>query len=120
MLKHFVGTKAMPNIALLSTMWSGINECSKLERREEELCNTFWHDMLKTGAAYHRFEDTTDSAWDIITPLLNAEPVELKFQQELRDGIPVPSTDAGKSVKSKWQNKLINVLADLLRALFRW
>ncbi|KZP32033.1 hypothetical protein FIBSPDRAFT_944618 [Athelia psychrophila] len=119
MLQYFVGAKAMPNIALITTLWSGTSQ-SAAENRETELCSTFWEEMLNNGATYYRFEDTTDSAWDVITPLLAAEPLELLFQKELRTGIPIAKTQAGSSVTQKLQRILTNVLTDLLRVLFRW
>ncbi|KZP05679.1 hypothetical protein FIBSPDRAFT_765554 [Athelia psychrophila] len=118
MLQQFVGAKAMPNIALITTLWSSTSQ-SAAENRETELHSTFWGELLDNRATYRRFEDTTDSAWDIITPLLDAEPLDL-FQKELRTGIPVAQTQAGNSVKQKTQRMLANVLTDVLRVALRW
>ncbi|KAF7970672.1 hypothetical protein HWV62_23260 [Athelia sp. TMB] len=97
MLKSMCGADAMPNVALVSTMWSCAG--SKFLSRETELRSTFWKDMITNGAAYRRFEDSTQSAWDIITPLLALETVELSFQQEISNGCSVPETQAGRSAR---------------------
>ena len=87
------GADVMPNVALVSTMWScaGRNFIS----REAELRGTFWKDMIANGATYRRFEDSAESAWDIISPLLALGAVELSFQQEINNGRLVPETQAG-------------------------
>lgn len=112
MFKYLVGAKAIPNIAFVSTMWSTVSDPSTAKRREIELCDSFWKEMLVNGAAYHRFEDTTESAWDIINPLL-----DLTFRQELSDGIS--DTHGGGLAKPKWQSRLSSATTDVAKALFR-
>lgn len=57
----------LSNIALVTTMWSEIPNSSDVgERRERELKNDHWRDLLRMGCQYKRFDDSHKSAWSII------------------------------------------------------
>jgi hypothetical protein len=59
------GPEAMPNVVIATTMWSEVRQESGA-RREAELTDRFWKDLLDAGCKVERFLDTYDSAWDII------------------------------------------------------
>jgi hypothetical protein len=62
------GQKKTPNIVIATTMWGDINEKTGI-RRETELKNTFWADMVADGCSVERFHDTAESAWRIVDRL---------------------------------------------------
>lgn len=69
-LMAMAGAEASLNIAIITTCWSVVGrQSTKVER---ELRSTLWREMLENGAMYGRFQDTTDSAWNVINPLLDA------------------------------------------------
>lgn len=109
-LKRFFGAEAKFNIVFITTIWSWVSH-SVAENREAELCGTVWAEMLADGATYSRFGDTTESAWDIITPLLDAEPAVLM------SSTPGPQTQAESSA-AKPRRILKNVATDALRFAF--
>jgi hypothetical protein len=65
LFSRLCGQKAMPNVVIATTMWSKV-EKSEGEQREIELQREFWKDMLQAGCTVKRFEDTYESAWNIV------------------------------------------------------
>jgi hypothetical protein len=59
------GQKVAPNISIATTMWSEVREESGA-RREAELKGELSKDLLASRCKIERFEETYDSAWDII------------------------------------------------------
>jgi len=59
------GKDAMPNVVIVTTMWSKVSEVEGTER-ETDLKGDVWNEMLGGGCSVVRFKDTPDSAWDII------------------------------------------------------
>jgi hypothetical protein len=55
----------MPHVTIVTTMWGEVPEESGA-RREKELESVFWGDMVDSGCKTKRFEDTFESAWDIV------------------------------------------------------
>lgn len=64
------GLDSMPTVVLVTTMWDGIREETG-GRRETELKETFWRDMIADGCKTERFYRTYESAWDILNNLFN-------------------------------------------------
>ncbi|KAF7973139.1 hypothetical protein HWV62_16190 [Athelia sp. TMB] len=57
--------KSMPRVVLGTTMWSDVSRDTG-ERREKELETTFWADMIANGYPMARFEDSYESAWEMV------------------------------------------------------
>jgi hypothetical protein len=57
--------KAMPNVAIVTTMWSKVGRENGI-LWEEVLKKEVWDDMVVNGCKIERFEDTYQSAWDIV------------------------------------------------------
>ena len=55
----------MPNVVIATTMWSKVDK-DEGEQREAELKNKFWAEVRADGCKTERFENTYQSAWDII------------------------------------------------------
>jgi hypothetical protein len=67
----------VPNVTVATTMWSKVEEETG-EQREEQLKTSFWEGMVSNGSRIQRFNDTYESAWNIVGRLIP------------RAGIPVP------------------------------
>jgi hypothetical protein len=63
------GVSAMRNVALVTTMWNEVPH-QIAQRRERDLFERFWIQMLSNGARPHRFRDSFSSAWEIADSLL--------------------------------------------------
>jgi hypothetical protein len=66
MFMSLCGQEAMPNVVLVTTQWKRLVNMAEGERWEAELMDGFWKDLLNDGCKVERFEDTFDSAWNII------------------------------------------------------
>jgi len=65
---NLCGQEVMPNVVIATTMWGEV-KTEHGERREKELKDTFWKDLLDRGCRVERFEDTYESAWFVIDHL---------------------------------------------------
>jgi hypothetical protein len=74
--------RAFPNVTLVTTFWSGVEQKVGLER-EKELIMTFWADMINCGSRVFRFDGKRESGLEIIDVLLLREKVILQVQREL-------------------------------------
>ena len=74
------------NVILTTTMWDEVDEKTGAAR-EGELKTIYWKPMIDLGSSTGRFEGTRDSAFRLITPLLDAanEQNALLLQKELVD-----------------------------------
>jgi hypothetical protein len=103
MFKQLCGKNALPNIILTTTMWDDV-EPELGARRELDLVNTSWKDMIRFGSKTLRFTNTHDSAWNIIDDALS--PIHkaraLRLQKELVDmEQDLPETSAGRELCSE-------------------
>jgi hypothetical protein len=81
----FCGQKAMPNVVIVTTMWSDIKEEDGV-RREAQLKGGYWQEMVVNGCKTERFENTYESAWSIINSVAG------------KDGISDEIVDNGRRV----------------------
>ena len=86
MFESLCGQDAMTSVILVTTMWNEIKEETGV-RREAELKATFWKDMLRNGCKTKRFNHTFDSAWDIVSNVMQNNPCRtLQLQEEMGNG----------------------------------
>ena len=55
----------MSNVVVATTMWGEVKQ-ENGNRRETELKASFWKGPLKDGCQVKRFNDTYESAWDVV------------------------------------------------------
>jgi hypothetical protein len=99
MFKEVVGLKNMKNVRLVTTKWQVEEiEMAKNEANERQLAsdNDKWKPLLAAGATMARFEDSQQSAWQILAPLIQ----DAKFMPQVLEEIvvenkPLPQTGAG-------------------------
>jgi hypothetical protein len=102
MFRKLVGSTAMKNILLLTTMWEK-EEISIGQQREEELERDFWSDLLQLKARICRHsKNTKQSAFEILDLLLWLPRVDLKIQQEMvREKKSLTETDVGGVIRNE-------------------
>jgi len=68
------GDKCAQSIALVTTMWDKVQDLkeTEAEAREEQLGNGYWKVMIDNGASLDRFHNTPESAWPIISRMVEA------------------------------------------------
>jgi hypothetical protein len=87
------GPQAMQNAVIATTMWDEVWEATGVGR-EQALRAQFWNGMLSNGCRLERFQNTCESAWDIIgqhssaTFRLPEEMVDDGKQTGANEGLP--------------------------------
>jgi hypothetical protein len=56
----------MRHVTLMTTMWTCVEKHIG-EEREKALKDHFWKDMMNHGCKVERFEDSSESAWQVIS-----------------------------------------------------
>ncbi|KAM0235914.1 hypothetical protein ACHAP5_009560 [Fusarium lateritium] len=118
--KELCGEDALRKVVLASTMWD-IVPAEKATKREQELKDTpeFWGWMLSKGSSVHRYNNTTESAREIILTLAGHNtPIATDLQKQMVDeGKRLDETSAGQGLKSellKERQKLTQERQELL------
>ncbi|KAL6302091.1 P-loop containing nucleoside triphosphate hydrolase protein [Sparassis latifolia] len=78
------GDSAMQNVTIVTTMWNSVRE-EVGTSREAELRNKFWRTMLEHGAETARYQNTFNSAWEVLDRFTRNEPSVLQLQMEMVD-----------------------------------
>lgn len=130
MFRQLCGDEPLKNVVLATTCWGTAERSGDMEKavaNEEQLRtdSLFWQPMLKRGSEMLRFEDTRDSAIEIITKLVNKQPIVLQIQSELVDeDKDLIDTTAGaavneeiKKLEEKYKKDIADVQAELREAL---
>ncbi|KAF0639312.1 hypothetical protein FPSE5266_10285 [Fusarium pseudograminearum] len=118
--KELCGEDALKKVVLASTMWD-IIPAEKATKREQELKDTpeFWGWMLSKGSSVHRYNNTAESAREIILSLTGHNaPIATDLQKQMVDeGKSLDETSAGQGLRSellKERQKLTQERQELL------
>ncbi|KAI6024269.1 hypothetical protein EDC04DRAFT_281911 [Pisolithus marmoratus] len=76
------GDKAAQRVRLVTTMWDQVKDPRATENMVLQLEGNFWKPLLDAGARHMQFENSQQSAWDIVKDL-GVERYPLLLQQEL-------------------------------------
>jgi len=101
------GDKAAKDVVLATTKWSHIME-DVGRRRENQLRENHWKNMLDHGSQMTRFLKTYQSAWGIVDIILKTDAIDaLLIQDELVNlQKRIPMTEAGTSLRNALQELL--------------
>ena len=99
MFKKLCGDDALRNVVLGTTKWSLINRRETGEKREQQLRDSIWKEMINHGSVIRRVGRDRSSAMEILDHILQNKPIEsLLIQKEVVDEQkPIPETTAGKT-----------------------
>jgi hypothetical protein len=114
MFEKLCGSSALPNVALITTMWDSVTEKTGI-RREEELREDYWASMITSGARMMRFHESHQSAWDILDQFSGTRrPIQLQVEM-VDEGKPLVQTAAGSAL-CQWLNEVIIQLRETVAA----
>jgi hypothetical protein len=82
-----LGESVAKNVILATTKWSDIKG-DVGERREKEIYDKHWSEMLGLGSDVARFENNCQSAWDVVNLVLGKEPMDAILLQRLLNSHP--------------------------------
>jgi len=109
------GQKAMPNVVLATTMWGRVEEGTGA-KREKQLQNEFWKDMLAEGCEIDRFENSHDSAWRIVDSFAEKDKATVLLPREIVDDqLRLNETEAGIALN----NELLRLISEQKEAAQR-
>jgi hypothetical protein len=114
------GQAAMQNVIIVTTMWSYVPK-EVGNKREEDLKRDVWNHMLGNGCSVKRFEDTHDSAWNIVSNVTQQKPeTMLLIQKEMgEDGKSFNETKAGINLNKAPERVPENLLRKIHRGFLR-
>lgn len=116
MFARLCGQKAMPSVVLVTTMWCGVDSETGT-RRENQLMDGFWTEMVTNGCRVERFDNTYKSAWCIIGGLAEKRTADMLLPREMVDlKMRLNETQAGVTL-SKQLEKLLKDQRDAARML---
>ncbi|KAH7905076.1 P-loop containing nucleoside triphosphate hydrolase protein [Hygrophoropsis aurantiaca] len=99
MFRRLCGDNALKKVIIATTKWSEVGEKVGIHR-EDELMSTFWREMIGQGSRMARFQDTHNSAWDIVDLMVPSDSLPLQIQTEVVDhGKSIHETDAGHTLR---------------------
>ena len=90
MFRELCGESPLKNVILVTTGWGTAAKSGHLQKatdneRQLRTETQFWANMIKRGSDVKKFEDSRESAMDIIFSLVDKPPVVLQIQEELVD-----------------------------------
>jgi len=116
---RLVGKEAFAHIVFVTTRWEnkGVEEQKLFEKRERQLKDEFWREMILEGSYLQRFYGTKDSAEGIISQVVGAaDPVVLRIQHELIEKeMELAATAAGSVLVPLVEEKLVESKSKLQR-----
>jgi len=116
LFRSLCGKDAMPNIIIVTTMWSKVTEEEGIEW-QTVLKNEVWNDMLDQGCSVERFANTRESAWHVIDSLSGNDRANVLVSSEIVDHhLRLNETQAG-GVLSKELERLIKAQKEAERKL---
>ncbi|TEB18245.1 hypothetical protein FA13DRAFT_1803900 [Coprinellus micaceus] len=105
------------HLLLATAKWDRVPahpHAANYEEREDILSRTVWSRMLARGARVARFANTTDSAWMVLSQLLELQPLDLHILQ--KDLMRIKSRGQVKGFGKK--KTFFSWMAGLLSKLF--
>lgn len=102
------GDNALKVVILGTTKWDLVKG-QVGEERERQLAAKFWETMIQKGSVVHQFRGDHDSAWKMVSQLLEAESkvTALHIQRELVELQKlIPDTDAGRFLRTTLEHVL--------------
>lgn len=100
------GHEAMKNVVIVTTMWSKVSKAEG-SRMEAALKRDVWNEMIADGCTVVRFQDTQDSAWDIISTI-EKERTKVQLPREIVDtGLRLNETEVGVTLNKELEKLIL-------------
>ena len=96
------GKDALKRVVLCTTKWSDTFQ-EDGEKRTAQFKESHWKKMIEGGSTLRKFEDSQESAWDVIAPIIEEDRIgkmdALQIQEELVEAKKlIPHTEAGRQL----------------------
>ncbi|KAI1409419.1 P-loop containing nucleoside triphosphate hydrolase protein [Hypoxylon sp. FL1857] len=105
--EEMCGDHALKHVILLTTFWDLLEDKSLGARRQQELREDFWSDMVVKGSQVRRFDGSRDMAEALVLRLVDKPPVVLQIQHDImQQGKRLEDTSAGKRIVARLERNL--------------
>lgn len=117
MFRQLCGDDALKNVILGTTKWGDVKRDVGI-KREQQLAETHWKEVIDHGAEMAQFRNTQKSALAIIDLIVNRNQAKaLLIQEEVVDlQLSLPETEAGKALRSTL-DQLLQAQKDMAQRL---
>jgi hypothetical protein len=122
MFRQLCGDHNLRNVVLTTTKWSVVNTDVGL-RREQELIQNFWADMINKGSRVDRVGNDAHTATNLVKTFFSNPFFVPQLQQELVDGKPLSQTAAGsevsreiRKIRAEYRKQLADAKAEMEQA----
>lgn len=101
MMKKLCGENSLANVVLATTMWEKVTE-EEGTRREQELKQVFWKEMIASGSTVRRIlTERGDDAVRLVKSMMTNRPTSTRLQEELHNGKTLIQTEAGIEIRGE-------------------
>ncbi|OTA63747.1 hypothetical protein K449DRAFT_394307 [Hypoxylon sp. EC38] len=106
--KEMCGDNALKSVILLTTFWDVLGDKSLGARRQQELREDFWSDMIAKGSQVRRFDGSRDMAEALVMRLVDKPPIVLQIQCDIMlQGKRLEDTSVGKRIVARLERSLL-------------
>ena len=88
----------LKNVLLVTTKWGEVDPAIG-EKREKDLRNIYWKEMMQGGATMARFEPTLTSTSTILDIILRKPPICVQALKDQRKSLKQSSQKSAKNMK---------------------
>jgi hypothetical protein len=89
MFRKLCGEDALKKVVLGTTKWGEITD-DVGQRREQQLRDNFWKEMIDEGSQMRRFLNTPESAWEMVSIILQNFAKHIVPKEQRSDGNRTP------------------------------
>lgn len=100
LFRKLCGESNLHNVVLGTTMWANVDDATGA-RREGELRDIYWKDMIAQGSTMCRISTNADDAKILIESFLPKKPFVAQLQQELKSGKLLCQTEAAAALRDE-------------------
>ena len=117
MFRKLCGDAALKNVVLGTTKWNDVRPELGL-KRETQLRDTYWKEMIEQGSVIMQVHADSLSAWNIVNRILENKAIDsVLIQTELMElQMNIPQTTAGQELRFTLQ-QLLELQAETMRQL---
>jgi hypothetical protein len=123
LFRELCGDHALNNVVLLTTFWDLLDDRSIGARRQQELRDNFWSEMISKGSQVRQFDGSRDMAEALVIRLIDKKSIVLQIQQDImQQGKRLEDTAVGKRIVQRLERNLKdkdNELEDLEKQIAR-
>ncbi|KAI6041767.1 hypothetical protein EDC04DRAFT_2565170 [Pisolithus marmoratus] len=106
LLVGLCGDEAVDRVRLVTTMCNEVNK-SQADEAEGILARTRWRSLIQAGARVKRFDNTSETAWEIVRGLGDTKKTLLLQKELVQTGKALRGTTAGRCL---WQKEPVTFL----------